>query len=271
MRFFPQTFTYYSNKIINDWKINMKIRQLIKQDNTIKFNGEVLDIYIPTKNFDRKLSVYDGEYIDTLGVFMFDIKTQKQADANEFGQFHTLKFPNDINFTYSSERKYKGTLYNGRVSMNEYNVFRLNKGDTFIANTVIEQSSNAVIKFVSALHSGQIPESIPYKELINLYLSVLSSNHIDLKNPSVVFELIISELCRNKTNLAEPFRISIANKDTYNEYGYKSINLKSLPALNSTFTALTFEDIDNAIVSSINRTNDGGKEKESPLEQIVKY
>lgn len=249
----------------------MKIKELVQKNNQIIFHGEVMDIYIPVANFDRKLSFYNGQYINTLGVFAFDIKTESMAQKGKFGKFHTLKFPNMINFEYSETFKYTGTLDNGKISKNEYHVFRLRDGDVFINNTVQERSSDAVINFITSLHAGQIPETIPYPELINLYLSTIDINKVNLKNPSVVFELVLSELCRDKKNLKLPFRHTIKNKKTYNEYGYKSINLTQLPSLNSTFAALSFQDFDNSVISGVNQTLNNEDEKESPIEKIVKY
>ena len=220
----------------------MKIKTLVQEDNSIIFQSKTfcLDIYIPKKNFDRSLSEYNGAYIKTLGIFAFDIKQISSAEKGKFGIFHTLKFPNIIQFTYSDHFKYEGTLNNGLISSREYEVFRLTDGDIFMDRVVIEQSATAVINFVNSLHDGQIPETIPYPELINLYLNALDLNHVSLKNPSVVFELILSELCRDKNDLHRPFREAIARQANYNQFAYQSINLREIPSLSNTFAALSF-------------------------------
>jgi len=251
----------------------MKIKTLVQEDNSIIFQSKTfcLDIYIPKKNFDRSLSEYNGAYIKTLGIFAFDIKQISSAEKGKFGIFHTLKFPNIIQFTYSDHFKYEGTLNNGLISSREYEVFRLTDGDIFMDRVVIEQSATAVINFVNSLHDGQIPETIPYPELINLYLNALDLNHVSLKNPAVVFELILSELCRDKNDLHRPFREAIARQANYNQFAYQSINLREIPSLSNTFAALSFEDFDNAAIASINNNNSNMKEKESPIEKIIKY
>jgi len=249
----------------------LKLKTLVRDKDQVLFDGQVLDIYLPKKNFDRGISSYNGKFINTIGVFIFDIKTDTIAKKKGFGSFYTIKYPNPMQFSYSDQFTYKGTLDNGKVGSNEYNVFRLTKGDIFMNTTTVEQSSDAVIKFVNALHAGQIPESIPYRELIKLYLNAIDINHVNLKNPSVVFEMIISEICRDKSDLKKSFRESIRGKKDYNEFGYKSIDLKQLPSLNSTFAALSFQDFDRAVISGINMNNEGKKEKVSPIEKIIKY
>jgi hypothetical protein len=83
--------------------------------------------------------------------------------------------------------------------------------------------------------------------------------------------LILSELCRDKNDLHRPFREAIARQANYNQFAYQSINLREIPSLSNTFAALSFEDFDNAAIASINNNNSNMKEKESPIEKIIKY
>lgn len=249
----------------------MNIKSLEKKDDQIIFTGEVLDIYLPTANFDRKNSSYNGQYIRTIGVFAFEIKSKKVAKEGGHGTFHTFKFPNQIEFEYSESYKYTGTLDDGKISKDTYNVFRLTNGDIFIRSLTQPQSSNDAMKFIEALHGGQIPESIPYDNLLDLYLSTINFNKINLKSSAVVLELILSELCRDEKDLTKSFRLAIANKTTYNPFAYQSINLTQIPSLNNTFSALAFQDFDNSIINGINRNLNGEEDKESPIEKIIKY
>ena len=106
--------------------------------------------------------------------------------------------------------------------------------------------------------------------ILGLYHEVLGINKVSLQSPSIIYELIVSELCRFKTDLSLPYRLA-ANKKVISPYAYKNINLNRLPSLNSTFAGLTFEDMTNSITMSLARTKTGGKETASPLEKIIKY
>lgn len=246
-----------------------KVPELIEKDGQIVFqgrNGSVLDIYIPTANFNRGKATLVDQYIQTLGVFVFEIKTQDDLVKGKSGKFNTLAFPNDISFTFSSESRYDGTLDNGKINRNSYRVFRLVAGDVFMSSTSIQQSTGSLINFVAAMHGGQIPNTLPYSDLINIYLDAMDINGNDLKSPSSTLEIIISEIARSKGDISIPYRLS---KGT--EYDYNLVNLSELPSLNSTFAALGFEDVDRAIIGAVNRTREGIEEKPTPLEKLAKY
>ena len=98
-------------------------------------------------------------------------------------------------------------------------------------------------------------------------------NGVNLKSELVIFEYIVAELCRYKKDANLPFR-KVIGADTnreISELDYMLINLKTLPAINSTFSAITFEDINQAIISSVKKTKNNEEENETPVEKVLKY
>lgn len=245
------------------------IAELSRQGNSVVFNGDVLNIYIPTKSFERKQAKYNGEYITTMGMFIFEIQTFEQIEKGMSGIFHRLTIPNNIDFQYTDSSKFKGKI--DKYPNDEYTVFRLEKGDKFIANVFVQQISSAVITFVKALHGGSMPKSISYDEILGLYHNVLELNNVSLNAPSLIYELSIAEVCRSKKDQSKPFRDAVNKKPDMSRYDYVNINLNKLPMLNSTFSGLTFENMNDAIIKSLDRTETGGEEKFSPLERPIKY
>lgn len=246
-----------------------KITELRRQGNSVVFEGDVLDIYIPSKSFDRKQAKYNGEYISTMGMFVFEIKTFSHIEKGMSGRFHRLTIPNSIDFQYTDSYKFKGKIE--KYPNDEYVVFRLEKGDKFIANVFIQQVSSAVVDFIKALHGGSIPKSISYDEILGLYHNVLELNNVGLNAPSLVYELTIAEVCRSKKDQGNPFRVDVNKKPDMSRYDYVNINLNRLPMLNSTFAGLTFENMNDAIIKSLDRTETGGEEKASPIERTIRY
>ena len=256
--------------IIKKGEISLKgITELSRQGNSVIFNGDVLNIYIPTKSFERKQAKYNGEYITTMGMFIFEIQTFEQIEKGMSGIFHRLTIPNNIDFQYTDSSKFKGKI--DKYPNDEYTVFRLEKGDKFIANVFLQQISSAVITFVKALHGGSMPKSISYDEILGLYHNVLELNNVSLNAPSLIYELSIAEVCRSKKDQSKPFRDAVNKKPDMSRYDYVNINLNKLPMLNSTFSGLTFENMNDAIIKSLDRTETGGEEKFSPLERPIKY
>ena len=246
----------------------MKIPELEKVGNSIIFTGDILNVYIPKSMLDKNLAVYNGEFIHTMGIFIFEITNEKNMEEGKAGRFHKLLMPNSIDFQYSDTYNFTGSV--DGMESDSYEVFQLINGNQFIANVIMQQSSEEVIMFVKSLHSGYIPKIVPYHMILGLYHEVLGINKVSLQSPSIIYELIVSELCRFKTDLSLPYRLA-ANKKVISPYAYKNINLNRLPSLNSTFAGLTFEDMTNSITMSLARTKTGGKETASPLEKIIKY
>lgn len=234
------------------------------------FNGEYLDIYIPRKSFKNNLASYNGEFIHTIGIFLFSIKNEEDLlDENREQVYHKMMLPNSIDFQYTDQFKFTGSI-NGLPS-DTYEVFRLENGNQFVANVLLQKDSNEVIRFVKALHNGYIPSIVPYDKIITLYLDVLAINSVSLKAPSVIYELIISEACRKKGDMASAFRYALNKNPDIGLNNYTNIRINKIPAINSTFTGLTFEDMNNSIMTSLERTATGKQEKESPLEKSIKY
>lgn len=249
--------------------VNKAIPELVKKGNSIIFTGEVLDIYIPKRNFDKKLSSYNGEYISTIGIFLFDIKTQSEADNNAVKVIHKMKMPININFQYSSSYKYKGKLDN--YPSDDYEVFRLENGNEFVASTLLEKDSSEVTKFIKALHGGALPKMLSYDEILQLYHQVLEISGVNLGAPSIIYELTISESCRAKNNIKIPFRKYVTTGQDRSRYDYVNTNITKLAMLNSTFGGLTSGNVNDAVLTSIERTQNGDEEQESPLEKISRY
>ena len=247
----------------------MKISSLERKNNSIIFTGERMHIYIPKNYFDKKLASYNGKFVYSMGIFLFEITTDEKFNKNIDGVFHTLKLPVKINFEYSSTFSCKKKIKN--FDEDSYNVFILEKNNIFMDNIYKEQNPQVCKEFMDALHGGNIPKIVPYNEIIELYLDNINITKMDLRNPSVIFEIIISEVCRYKNNMKIPFRKIIGKDNNISEYEYKNINIKSVPNLNSTFSDLAFEDLKQALISSIKKTKTGEKELESPVEKTIKY
>lgn len=246
-----------------------KYNFLYEDGDIIRFNGEILKIYLPKSNFEKKISEFNGNYITTMGIFLFEVTTFNNIEKNLSGEFHTLKLPVLITFQYNDYETFNGKLLKD-LPEDDYNVFLLKKDDIFLNNKKIEKGIDNCSKFIELLHNGNIPPIIPYSEIINLYIQTLSLNGISLNNKSFIYELIISEVCRYSKDLKIPFR-KVSNKEGIKETDYKNINIKDVPVLSSAYAGIAFEDIGRALVSSVNKTRNNEKQIESPIEKTIKY
>lgn len=247
----------------------MKNDFLYEDGNVIKFKGEVMKIYLPKTNFEKNISEFNGNFINTMGIFLFEVTTFQNIEKNIRGKIYTLKLPVIITFQYNDIETIR-TKLKDEIPEDLYNVFVLKNDDIFMTNKKIEMGIDNCSKFVNMLHGGNIPNIIPYDEIILLYLQTLSLNNMSFNNKSVMYEMIISELCRYKNDPKYPFR-KVCNRDDIKLTDYKNINIKDVAALSSTFASIAFEDINRSMIASVNRTRNNVQEPESPIEKTIKY
>jgi hypothetical protein len=250
--------------------IEMKYSFLKRTGNSLFFDGEYMEIYIPKDFFKQGVAEYQGDKIKTLGIFNFMVYTGSSENRSK-GEIHLLKLPMEISFEFDAYHD-ESTKLTPESIKEDYRVFELSKGSMVIDSVIKEQSAENSKKFIKLLHGGNLPKALKYEDIIELYHESIGLNKVKLNNPSVIFEMIIAELCRYNRQIDIPFRSIIGKSNSkVSQYDYSNINLKKLPAINSTFNALTFEDINQAIISSVTKTVNGDEENPSPVEEIIKY
>jgi len=248
----------------------MKLPFLKRVEDAIRFDGEHLEIYIPKTYFAKGIAEYFGDRVKTIGMFDF-LYFPDGKGAIAKGELHTFKLPMNISFEFDN---YYDTSVKLKPEMpkEDYTVYELSRGQLFMDSVIKELSAENSKKFIGLLHGGNLPPTLKYTDIIKLYHESIGINKVKLNNPSVIFEMIIAELYRSKEKPELPFRMVIG-KDGFSgsEFDYTAIDVKKLPSINSTFNAMTFEDIDQAIISSIKKTRNNETENESPIEKIIKY
>lgn len=247
----------------------MKLPYLKQVDKSIVFDGEYMEIYIPKASIEGKIAYLKGENIETFGMFNFLVYSGGNRDPKK-AELRTITLPFRMQFQF---RKYFDvkTRLASHMEEESYRVFTLEKGDLFCVQTEHAKSSANSKEFIFMIHGGHLPSSVAYDKVLDCYLGTTLLNGVDLKVPLLLYEMVVSELCRYKEDLNTPFRIAYGRNNKLTQYDYTSISIKKLPSLNSTFTAITFEDISNAIISSIKRNKNNEEEKETPIERVLKY
>lgn len=237
---------------------------LYKDGQSLKFKGDSMNIYLPHNYFDKNIATYEGNFVTTIGILLFEVVNAANPTKNNF---YVLKIPTVISFEFD-ENDTKKLKINGKEEV--FDMFVLNNEGTFIRNTDVEMSAKNCKKFLDVVHNGYMPNIISYKDIVKLYLSSMDINDTDLGSPSTIYELIVSELCRYSKDVNKPFRMALKNPSV-KETEYVNVNLKKIPMLNSTYASLSFENMNESIITSIERTYSNGTEKESPIEKTIKY
>jgi len=257
---------------------------LKKEEDKVVFVGNRLDIYIPKSYFDDDmLAEVLGTEIKTIGCFV--MKYYKDPDSTKY-ETYQLSLPEDIIFSFSDfkesvkevliERDFNDDENDGEIDSEDnaedvYNIYTLYQNDLFISNLNHAQSYKNTEKLLKLHQKGKLPKTIKYSDFIKLYIENMETNSTDLQVPSLILELTISELARYKNNPEIPFRQVIGKNNNISELDYKQVSIKELAMVTSTFTAMTSENINKALIYSVSKSRTEGKEAETPIEPTIKY
>jgi len=248
----------------------MKFSFLKEVKNNLKtqlvFDGNKMEIYIPSSFFEDGLAEVYGEYIRSIYIFWFKVD----------GKFYEVQLPIRMMFAYSSNTKYSGSIQPGMPN-DKYDVFILDKGDVFCDDTMYRVDVKDV-QFVTSklIENGKMPNTIQYNDILAVTLNSLDICGVGgLDVSSLSYELLLSELYRSKNKVNEPFRIHI-NANPRDIYGYRTIRITKIPELSSTLSGIMGEDSNHQVAAAVinNRLRKEGKigeEKISPVEKIIKY
>jgi hypothetical protein len=229
----------------------------------VTFTGSKMEIYLPSYFLeDGTMGAIIGRRVETIGLFWFSV--------NE--KFYEMQVPVRMSFEFSDRRKKNMRLQNGMPIIN-YDIFTLENGDAFVYDVMYKQSIDDIGFFLSKMiEGGKMPPTISYEEILGVFLKALEVTKINEKFGvgSVTLEFILSELYRDKRNNSDPFRLAYDGKRV-SPYDYKMVRIVKVPEMNSTFTGLTGEDINQQLIAAILRNREGRDERISPIEKIIKY
>lgn len=246
----------------------MKPGFMIEKDEQLIFTGNYMEIYIPQALFDMGVAQFDGDMIKTLGVFNFKVFSKADEPYNE-KDLKTFNFPALISLSPSNISTKEMELIKGTGS-EKFQILKFYKDDIITPSTLVVASVDAVNIFIKLLNEAKLPRTLEYKEIIKLLLKNLEINKTNLNVSATLLSVIIATIYRDKNDMSQPFRIRIGKNPKTSQYEYVPANSRTVSAFNSTFSALTFEDIDRMLTSAINKKRYNRQEAETPIEQIIK-
>ena len=244
----------------------MALTCLIKKDNKILLNAECMKAYIPKKMFKKGLNEILGDKLSIMGLFNFRFSNDENSIDKQ--PIHTFTFPSMMISKPSSIKEQELELFEGS-GVQKYVVATYYRDEEIMCTTSVVADIDNVEKFINLLIEGNLPNTIPYNKILELFIKNMEINKQNLGVSAVVLSVVISEIYRYKKDHSVPFR-KVYGKGNAGELDYKPANSREICANNSTFSALTFEDIDTMLVTSINKSRYKRKENESPVEQIIR-
>lgn len=261
------------------------MHEFIKQNDEIIVNVPYAEAYIPEQLFrilekdsQMKSSVayMMGDAVVTVGCFNMRFMDSEDDNPNKY-PLRTFNYPSVIETRPTSiSSKVKLHLCNSddiesdsEDDTTEYRVLHYYRGDTMMMAKTTQTVANCE-KFLSMMTSGKIPNTIAYSDLVTIWQRNFDMNDVDSGVPSVTMQCIIAEQCRSAKNPRIPFR-KIIGAGKAKENDYMMCNMRTIASYNSTFSALTFEDMGAMLTSSINMTRQDTPQTKSPIEKVLSY
>lgn len=214
--------------------------------------------YVPEKYFTTKNATIIGEYVSLLGLLDFAIVDDKGKIVKPV---KTFTFPSIFMTKPDSIEKQKDLTFSKYAKPQDYRLLKYNKGDKVVVSVNVPQDISTVEAFYALFNRGNLPATIPYDKIVNIYLENMRLSGNKYNITAQLFGLLYSEVYRAHDDLDKPFRLS-GSKDML---AYKAIPLADVPKKVSAYVSLTSENWDNSVIGAI-QTKDG---KDSPLESIL--
>lgn len=236
----------------------------VKYDgNDLVFTGNKLEIYIPESYTSSGHASIEGSIFKTFGILPCILYDKNDKKIDEF----TLNLPVMITL-YFNNYEVKKMTFNNDNEPSSYAVITYYTQEKIMPSSIVKTSVNAET-FMKLMCAGKIT-GIPYNKLSIAWLRNMELSGVNFGVTMLLYEIIISEIYRNKNNPDEKFAYYIGRKPNVSQFDYRASNLREICSRNSTFAALTFEDFDTMVTTSLNRTQYNKTQVESPIEKIIK-
>ena len=239
-----------------------------KSDNHfIYLNYPYCEFYIPLSYFEGGAGFAEdlGQTIRTMGIFNVGF-----FENGKLTEMKIMNLPTWIEiFVYDTETRVVQMPGESKNGVN-CKVIKYFEGSKVMDSSVIEDSSNAEL-YLKFITQGKIPHSVPYNKTLTMWKKNQSMNGINLGVPAVIEELILSASYRDAKNPTQKFaRVIGKDPEHVSQYDYTMASIRQICQYTSTFTAITFEDLDSMVTTSLNRERENIPETESPIEKIIK-
>lgn len=245
--------------------LNKKKDIFSTKNGSVVLNDTYCEIYIPMFYFDKnyRFSENLGDKISTFGIVNVGVFT-----SGKLTYIDLMKMPSWIDLhVYDSEIRDINLPAFGITSCKVIKYF---KGNEIFNDSLVVDSENAqtYLRFITF---GKLPNSIPYSKTFQTWMKNQNMNHVNFGVSPLILEVILAVAYRYKENNAIKFAKIIGKPDSkVSEYDYNMASIRSICQYSSTFSAITFEDMDSMITASINRLRDKKEESESPVEALFK-
>ena len=230
-----------------------------------------LEVYLP---HEYTTSTYRGTpYYAVLGTRikylavgnMRFFKTQKEVDNPENVKSYPLGIPMLI-MSEPSEIEVRDIRLSKGGKLRKCVVLTYKKGDAFMVNSETIKSSDAMMMLLFRLEQGKL-DHLPPEVVVQILRDCETMNGISLRIPSEEMEIFVAERYRDPSHPSRKYRFHTENVDQDNMISH---NMRTDAIQGTTYQAVMHEDINNALIASINRHDSGIIDEPTTMEAVVR-
>lgn len=223
------------------------------------YNKEKMRVFIPRIKDDSEGDIdlvgfeQESTYITCLGIVPV-----KFYDKNDKETCSTLlSIPSLLSFNLYAEAQEEPD-----------NIIITYEPDSAVTKLAIRQNITNVEYFINQIFLYSKTPQIPYHLIVQMLFNCLMMNKIDLASPSFLYELLTRRVCRTEDN--DTFAKIYGKNPSVDPLSYKKDNFRSLVQTSNFLSGLLFQDISNSVKKGLCSTLNNRKQRETPLETIVK-
>lgn len=225
---------------------------------------EYCEFFIPQYYYEGASPLVEdlGNTINAFGVFNVGFYTNGKLVETKL-----LNLPTMIRINqYDSEKR---TIDLPGLGSTPCNVLKFYKGNKVMEDATIEDAANATMMLMM-ITRGKIPGSVPYTKALDVWRKNQEMNKVHFGVSSLVLEIILAAAYRQKDDLSKKFAYAIGKNPDISPFDYIMASIRQICQYSSTYTAMTFEDMNSMITSSLNKARNKTEEAASPIEKIIK-
>jgi hypothetical protein len=240
---------------------------------TVYVDAYAMELYLPYDYAEKSYRGYDYYQVVGTTVKFFCVgnmrffENEKQLDTPDRLPSYTIGVPMVVTSIPSEIDTRDVVLTPGSYSRKMI-VLRYFKDDIFIENMKCLQTPNNAMILLNRLESGKLDHITP-DEAAQILQDVQSMNKANLKIPSEEEEMMIAERYRDRANPSKKARMREGEITSPDEL--VSLNMRQEAQAATTYQAITHEDINTSLITSINRYDKGIVDEPTIMEKVVRH
>lgn len=140
------------------------------------------------------------------------------------------------------------------------------KGDSFLINTDVIKTTDAMMMLLSRLEQGKL-DHIPPEVVVKVIRDCESMNGINLRIPSEEMEIFVAERYRDPAYPTRKYRYHTGAVDPDSMISH---NMRTDAMQSTTYQGITHEDINSALVAAVNRKAAGIIDEPTLMERVTR-